>query len=138
MWAEEKVAGNEAFASGDWAAAEAAYGRAIALAPRTTALLTNRSAARLKKGDWGGAEADAAAALQQEPGNVKALLRRGQARRQLGRAAEAMADLRAALALAPAEPAIIAELRAAEAAAAPPEARAILIWGSYFILNICQ
>ena len=115
----EKVAGNAAFSGGDWAAAEAAYGRALTHAPRMTALLTNRAAARLKLENWGGAEADAAAALQQEPGNVKALMRRGQARRQLGRAAEAAADLRAALALAPADDAILTELRAAEAAAPP-------------------
>ena len=75
-----KAEGNAAFARGSFREAEAAYTRALALAPQLPALAANRAAARLKLGDWTGAEADASAALELEKGSVKALLRRGQVR----------------------------------------------------------
>jgi tetratricopeptide (TPR) repeat protein len=105
----------------DFAAAEAAADRALALAAPTPALLCLRSEARSGRGDYDGALSDAQSAVRLNPASGTSALRLAVAKEGLRRSPEeTMADYRRAAELDPS----LAPLRdAAAARLAPPVSR---------------
>lgn len=73
----------------DWPAADAAYAKAVAAAPRDAAILANRGWSQLLRGHHVGAERDLAAALQLQPGLKTARTNLALARAMQGRYQEA-------------------------------------------------
>ncbi len=72
-----RAAGNDFFKNGKYLQAVDLYSRALALGPRTPALLCNRAAAHLKLESYGLALADAEAAMEVDKHFTKAYYRRG-------------------------------------------------------------
>lgn len=73
----------------DWPAADAAYAKAVAAAPRDAAILANRGWSQLLRGHHVAAERDLAAALQLQPGLKTARTNLALARAMQGRYQEA-------------------------------------------------
>jgi tetratricopeptide (TPR) repeat protein len=97
-----RQAGNASFRSGAFAAAVASYTQALAAAPATAALLSNRSAAHARLRDWAAALADADACVALDAAWHKAHNRRGAALDGACRFTEAAAAYAATVAAAPA------------------------------------
>lgn len=106
---DARAHGNEAFRSGDYTTALAAYQDALQCASQTStpatlapanvlrlACLSNASACHLKRSEWVEAREAASEALTVNGGHVKALYRRAAAALELGDAAAAVVDLRRA------------------------------------------
>jgi tetratricopeptide (TPR) repeat protein len=110
----------------DFAAAEDAATRGLALSGPVPALLCLRSEARAGRGDYAGALADAEQAASLNPGSGKAALRRAIAEEGLGRPVD---DVLAGYArAAELDAANRAELDSARARLAPPRRARALLW----------
>ncbi|KAG8774408.1 hypothetical protein FRC15_001312 [Serendipita sp. 397] len=99
MAAAFKLKGNDAFKSGNFAAAVGAYTDAMLADPKDPTLPLNRAAAYLKLNKFQDAERDCSKVLLFDPKNIKALFRRGQARAGLGDYTKALVDLDQVLSL---------------------------------------
>ncbi|KAG8847971.1 RNA polymerase II-associated protein 3 [Serendipita sp. 411] len=99
MAAAFKLKGNDAFKSGNFAAAVGAYTDAMLADPKDPTLPLNRAAAYLKLNKFQDAERDCGKVLLFDPKNIKALFRRGQARAGLGDYTKALVDLDQVLSL---------------------------------------
>ena len=90
--------GNVRFKAGDWAGAEDAYTRALALDSTSAPAFGNRSAARLKLGRASDALADAEKAIAAKRDYTRGYERKGAALEALGRSSDARAAYAAGLA----------------------------------------
>ncbi|BDA44578.1 probable Hsp70-Hsp90 organizing protein 1 at N-terminal half [Coccomyxa sp. Obi] len=114
----EREAGNDAYALGQFPTAVAHYSRALAEQPHSAVLLSNRAAAYLAMRWFAQAEADAQKAVALRPDWPKAHARLGAAKLGLRKFSQAIACYERCSALAPASKEYAAALKSAQATAA--------------------
>jgi len=93
--------GSAYYRKGEYVAAAAAFGEAVAQNPRSDAAWNNRAAARLRLGDVNGAIADYNKAIELAPYDAEVYYNRGNARVTAGQYQEAIADYTRAIDLRP-------------------------------------